>query len=70
MTTQQRKELLIEFKKNCDKDNDPYFVCHFSRQEDEFLGDWEGLDSFDAMILIKQLVKDLKIDKTLLLTAL
>jgi len=70
MTTQQGKELLIEFKRNCDKDNDPYFVCHFSREDDKFLGDWDGLDAFDAMIIIKQLVKDFNIDETMLLTAI
>ena len=57
MTREAAKELLKPFIEKCDEHKDPYFYCFFSRQEDKFDGDWEGLDFLDASIIVKQLVK-------------
>lgn len=57
MTREKAKELLKPFIEGCNKDEDPYFYCFFSREEDKFNGDWEGLDFLDATIIVKQLVE-------------
>ena len=57
MTREKAKELINPFIDGCNKDKDPYFYCFFSREEDKFEGDWEGLDFADAAIIVKELVK-------------
>jgi hypothetical protein len=70
MTTEYGNILLEPFKVTSKNDDDAYFVCHFSKIEDKFAGSHDGIDAVDAMIIIKQLVKDFKIDSTLLSTVL
>lgn len=50
------QELLQAFINEAEKDNDPYYLAHFSREEDKYSGYHEGLDKMDALILIKQLM--------------
>ena len=68
MTIEQGKELLQPFIEEATKDKDVFLLVHFSSQEDKYNGMDEGLDALDAMIIIKQLVKNFNIDKTLLST--
>jgi hypothetical protein len=70
MTTKQGKILIEPFQKQAIKDGDPFITCHFSRSEAKFAGAFEGLDQFDAMIVIKKLVQHFEIDQVLLNTAL
>lgn len=69
MTTEYGRILLTPFIDATKRDEDAFFACHFSRSEDKFAGDHNGLDAFDAMIIIKQLVHDFKIDPILLNSA-
>jgi hypothetical protein len=57
MTRTKAEQLLQDFIAGCNKDGDPYFYCFFSRQEDKFVGDWEGLDELDAFLIVKELEK-------------
>ncbi len=63
MKIKEGELLLNNFKFACEESNDPYFVVHFSREEDKFSGDHEHLDEWDARIIIKQLMKDFKINE-------
>lgn len=70
MTTEYGRILLTPFIDATKLDDDAFFACHFSRSEDKFAGDHNGMDALDAMIIIKQLVHDFKIDPILLSTAI
>lgn len=59
-----------DFMQKAKEDGDPYLVCHFSAEEDKYNGFHGGMDKLDAMIVIKQLVKDFDISSTLLHSAL
>jgi hypothetical protein len=70
MTTTECKNLITPFCDRAEKQNDPYLIVHFSRQEDHYKGYHEGMDAVDAMIVIKHLVRHFKIDPLLLNTAI
>lgn len=63
MKLKKGKELLQPFIDEADKDNDPYLLVHFSRQEDKFTGLHERLDKMDAQIIMKELVKFFEFDE-------
>lgn len=65
MTIQRGSELLQPFIDQCGKDKDPFYIAHFSRQEDKYEGYFDGLDEFDAAILVKQLVSHFKMNEVL-----
>lgn len=66
MKVTEAKTQLMPFIEAAKKDNDPYFVCHFSREEDKYRGYHEGLDIGDALIIIKELVDKFGIDPKVL----
>lgn len=70
MTDKECEKLITPFTSKADKDNDPYLVVHFSREQDYFKGYHERMDSLDAMIVIKNLVNYFKINEILLKTAI
>lgn len=57
MTQEKARELLDPFIKESVHDTDPFFIVHFSRCEDAYKGYHEGLDTFDAIIVVKNLIK-------------
>lgn len=70
MTTAKGKQLLDFFIKEAVNHGDPFFLCHFSRVEDQYRAYHEGLDQMDAMLIIKGLVAHFNINELLLSTAL
>lgn len=55
MTIQDGLKLLQSFKETAKDDGDPFFVIHFSRVDDKYEGDFDGLDVGDALIIIEKL---------------
>lgn len=70
MTINQSNELLTPFIEKAKIDGDPFLVCHFSREQDRYAANHKYMDAFDAMIVIKELVKHFGINETLLSTAI
>ncbi len=70
MTTLEAEEMMDVFALKCKTDNDPYFIIHFSKSDDYFKGDHNNMDWLDAIIIIKQLVKDFSINKQILIESL
>lgn len=58
MSTDEGKEKLMLFIQAAKKDSDPYFLVHFSRENDRYEGYHEGMDEFDARIVIKHLMEE------------
>jgi hypothetical protein len=69
MTTKKGKELMLPFAEAAKKEGDPFFACHFSREEDQFLGLHDGLDMGDALILVNYLIDTFNIERILLANA-
>lgn len=63
MTTLKAKELTMAFCRECEKDGDPFLVVHFSRVQDRYEGFNDGMDAGDALIVIRELVKQFELDK-------
>jgi len=57
MTKQKAADLLTPFINECTNCGDPYFVVHFSVDDDYFSGFENKLDFLDATIIMEQLVK-------------
>lgn len=55
MTPQEFEKTITPVIKKIEKDGDPYLFVHFSQSRDYFTGLHEGLDKFDAVIIMKQL---------------
>lgn len=56
------QKLLKPFTDQCEKDKDPYLVVHFSRKDDYYSG-FHELDTLDAIIVIKEIVKHCGINR-------
>lgn len=69
MKIDQGRKLIQPFISECEKVKEPYLVVHFSKTENHFEGTHDFMDSLDAMIVIKNLVKEFQIPETLLMTA-
>lgn len=57
--------LLKPFTTQCEKDNDPYLVVHFSRKDDYYSG-FRQLDKLDAIVVIREIVQHCGIDREVL----
>lgn len=42
----------------CERDNDAFFTCYFSREQDSYSGTHRGMDEGDALILIDKLIAE------------
>jgi hypothetical protein len=58
MSIAEGRKKLMPFIKAAEKDTDPYFLVHFSRENDRYEGYHEGMDEFDARIVIKHLMEE------------
>lgn len=66
MKIKEGEKLIKSFVENCEKNSDPYLVVHFSKEDNHFQGTHDFMDSFDAIIVIKNLIKEFGIDKRIL----
>lgn len=57
MKIKEGEYLLQDFIDKAEKDKDPYFVVHFSRKDDYFMGYHERMDEGDALIVVKNLIE-------------
>jgi hypothetical protein len=66
MKTSTGREILNPFIEQAEKDKDSYLIVHFSDEEDKYVGYHNHMDLFDAVIVIKDLIKSHNIPVNLL----
>jgi hypothetical protein len=45
-----------------EKDGDPYLLVHFSKEDNAYTGLHDGLDKYDALIIMRQLATHFNMD--------
>lgn len=62
MKIEDSKKLFKDIIAKMEEDNDAYFLVHFSREDDKFDGTHGNMDFADALILVKQLMREFHIN--------
>lgn len=61
-------KLLMDFINQCRQDKDPYFIVHFSKIDDKFIGYSDGMDQADVLIIIDNLISSFHLDRSVIAT--
>lgn len=69
MKIDQGRTASSQFEDACKKDNDPFLVVHFSRDEDKYDGRHDGLDFADALIIVGHLCNHFKLNPAMIETS-